>query len=143
MPTPTAKSKKTRLRTVTIGTLLFGGLCLLVVACEASRPAVSDGVTSGDGITLTVPCTREGATSACHVETGRVGSVVNCFSGTQTCVGGVWGPCGGGSGTLSTFDLSLVGMSAHGETISPLTVTATYPFTAYAASCAGAELVTT
>ncbi len=58
------------------------------------------------------PCTAEGTTAACHVETGRIGSVVNCFSGTQRCVGGEWSACGGGGGGLSLMAVTASDPSA-------------------------------
>ena len=127
MPTRLAAKKKTGFRLATVGTLVPVGLYLMVVACGSSRPAASDGTFLVNGVMSTGPCATDGATAACHVETGRVGNIVNCFSGTQTCNAGVWGPCGGTSGTTSTVDLSLGERSAQGGMISPLTVTATSP----------------
>ncbi len=78
---------------------------ITAVACGSDRPPVSDpGVRSPGGV-QTGPCSTNGETVACDVETGRSGNVVNCFNGTQTCENGVWGPCGGTSGTLSTVNL--------------------------------------
>lgn len=79
---------------------------LNAVGCGDGRPPASDGPgTSGNY--RTGPCSTNGETVACDVETGRVGNVVNCFNGTQTCQNGVWGACGAGgtSGTLSTVIL--------------------------------------
>lgn len=132
MPGP-QNVKKSVFRAATAGTVL--GLYLLFVACGSPRPAASDGNMTNNGVVMSGPCTSEGATADCHVETGRVGTIVNCFSGTQTCTGGLWGPCGGGSGTLSTFDLSLAGQSARGGSLVPLAVTASAP-SADAGACA-------
>src|SRR5215472_18617499 len=47
------------------------------------------------------PCGPDGLTQSCDVQTGQRGGYVDCYHGTQTCHGGIWGPCGG-TGTLST-----------------------------------------
>lgn len=90
---------------VLIGVLGFAAMAAGVQACGTSRPfAAGDGNFTNS--VMTGACSDEGATAACHVETGRVGNVVNCFSGTQTCENGVWGRCGGdGSGTSTTKTL--------------------------------------
>lgn len=104
---------------------------LLALACGSSRPNATEGGWSG-GSVLTGPCSTEGMVAACHVETGRAGNIVNCFSGTQVCRGGVWGPCGGGtSGTLSAIDTatmsSLAALGGALGSVQPQAVTATPP----------------
>lgn len=85
---------------------------LCVVACSNKRPPTLDGSGTpgtnpgGTNNVLTGPCSPEGTTVACHYETGRVGNIVNCFAGTQSCVGGVWSTCGGTVRTLSSVSLS-------------------------------------
>jgi hypothetical protein len=57
------------------------------------------GTTTGTGgSTSSIPgsCT-EGAKQECHVTLGQHGSVITCYAGTQTCEGGLWGDCIGGS----------------------------------------------
>ncbi len=78
---------------------------------------------------VTGPCEPDGATRACHIETGRAGNIVNCFSGTQVCTAGQWGACGGTEGEMSSIDLGdLASTRLEGEgTLSPLTVSATGP----------------
>ena len=49
----------------------------------------STGGAGGDG-----PC-EDGATQDCHITLGQHGSVLSCYSGTQTCSQGEWGPCVG------------------------------------------------
>lgn len=44
------------------------------------------------------PCDAEGETVTCRVETGRAGTIVNCFEGTQTCTDGSWSTCAEASG---------------------------------------------
>ncbi|MFO0592733.1 MAG: vWA domain-containing protein [Polyangiaceae bacterium] len=50
------------------------------------------GSTGGDGGGGSGPC-EDGATQDCHITLGQHGNVLSCFSGTQTCEGGQWGPC--------------------------------------------------
>jgi len=100
---------KTKRRLAVVATAVSTALYLLAVACGTSHPPAADGSGwDGDGL-LTGPCSTEGSTAACHVETGREGNIVNCFSGKQVCHDGVWGPCGAGeSGTLSAMNASTV-----------------------------------
>jgi hypothetical protein len=107
-----------------------------VVGGCTHRPPELDGMAYRSGIggvrggTRSGPCSNEGATVACHVETGRSGSIVNCFSGTQTCLGGEWSSCGGGSGaTLSTVSLSTnrVAAGADGVGLALMAVTTSDP----------------
>lgn len=85
-----------------------------------TRPGAASDGENGNGYQQTGPCSIEGQTSTCHVETGRSGSIVNCFSGTQTCTNGAWGPCGDGAGTLTSVDVKE--LTARGG-LSPLAVT--------------------
>jgi hypothetical protein len=77
----------------------------LVLALGCGADALMDkggGGPGGSGL-HSGPCSPEAATVSCHMQTGRDGNIVNCFNGTQTCIGGEWGPCtGASSGTLST-----------------------------------------
>ena len=86
---------------------LGSGLALAAVfACGTSRPgAATDGTYNGPKLVGT-PCTSEGETVACSVETGRLGDIVNCFHGMQVCQGGVWSACGG-AGTATTSTLAV------------------------------------
>jgi hypothetical protein len=98
--------RRGRLRIATAGTIASVSLYILLVACGTSRPAVTDGSGNlGGGVLQSGACATDGATAECHVETGRAGSIVNCFSGSQTCSAGQWGPCGG-PGTTSTVDMA-------------------------------------
>ncbi len=55
-------------------------------------------VSGTGGSTSSIPGScLEGATQDCHVTLAQHGSVITCYSGTQTCSGGVWGDCLGGS----------------------------------------------
>jgi hypothetical protein len=96
-------------------------------ACSAARPeAASDrnsvllGIVSG-------PCTEEGATTACHTQTGRNGNIVNCFVGTQTCHDGAWSACGSMGGTNTVVDVSKMPEPETGGGLSPRAVTETAP----------------
>jgi hypothetical protein len=97
--------------------------------CGSARPPASSGASEG-GFYQTGACNREGQRSACHVEIGREGQVVNCFSGEQVCVNGAWAPCGTGPGTLTAIDLDLVSTRSAGD-LSPLAVTASDAGAAY------------
>jgi hypothetical protein len=105
-------------------------LSVIIVGCASSRPAAGgDGtgggvIGSGGGVILTGPCATEGEKVECHVETGRVGDIVNCFSGSQVCEQGTWGPCGGIDGTLTARNLA---SSASAGSLHGLTVTASGP----------------
>jgi hypothetical protein len=48
---------------------------------------------SGTGV---VHVCVDGDVGECHFELPQQGDIINCFSGTKTCVGGVWGPCADG-----------------------------------------------
>jgi hypothetical protein len=118
------------------------GVFAWMVGCSSSRPPAAE---PGDGLeganlrgsVRTGPCSVEGETVQCHVETGRIGSVVNCFSGTQTCTNGRWGPCGNiGGGTLTSIDVSrLTDVPQPAADIHPLAVVASPP-SSTAAACA-------
>jgi hypothetical protein len=59
-----------------------------------------------------VSCT-EGATRTCTAELGAQGTVTSCFSGTQRCTDGAWGPCRGTARRPAAADqLGLVGRLA-------------------------------
>jgi hypothetical protein len=80
---------------------------LAAQACGSNPPAAGDGhatPATGSGVVQSGPCTTEGQKVACHVETGRVDNIVNCFSGSQVCTNGMWGPCGGTDGTLTSVN---------------------------------------
>lgn len=95
-------SRHLAFRWTAVSSIVLAGLYVLV-SCTESRPAASDSAGFiGNGV-LTGACGSEGQTSACHLETGRAGNIVNCFQGVQTCKGGTWGPCGG-AGTTSTVN---------------------------------------
>ncbi len=102
-------------RSFALVVFLFALFTLLLFAGCGSRPPIADegnGVgPGGGGGALAGPCgpEQEGKTVACHVETGRIDNYVNCFSGVQVCQGGVWGPCGGPDGTLTTRSLDTLG----------------------------------
>jgi hypothetical protein len=119
------------------------GIFAWMYGCSSSKPPAADpgdGIegANGRGFVRTGPCSVEGEVVQCHVETGRVGSVVNCFSGTQTCTNGRWGPCGGlgGGGTVTSVDVSkIVDVSVPNADIKPLTVVAS-DASSTAAACA-------
>jgi hypothetical protein len=84
------------------------------------------------------PCGVEGEKSVCHVETGRSGSLVNCFVGERTCHDGAWGGCDAAAGgTMQSIDLSkALGASASDPGgVGILTVTSSAASNA-AAACA-------
>ncbi len=95
----------------------------LVVACGSAKPGASDGASSamtavgtpGD-VLRSGPCSVEGETAACHVQTGRSGPIVNCFSGTQICQDGVWSECGAaaGGGVVSSIRSPEPPLEDHG-----------------------------
>ncbi len=126
---PTRRSRFSRL--VVSGTALSATLYLLAIACGSSRPDATDGAGGPRGSVLTGACATEGETAACHLETGRDGNLVNCFHGTQVCHDGVWGPCGGGSGTVSTMNISEVASISALDTalgsVRPMGVSASAP----------------
>ncbi len=108
-------------------------LAVVAIACGNANPPMMSGDafvsepngTGGRGV-RTGPCDVEGQTVACTVETGRTGSVANCFSGTQTCTGGQWSPCGGTSGTLTTVQLPIASSTPSGGdglVVDPVTAT--------------------
>jgi hypothetical protein len=96
---------------------LFGALlCVLgLQACTAGRPDAAGGLGSVLGMMDDGPCVTDGTKRACHVETGRVEGIVNCFSGTQTCMNGAWGPCGGDTGEGTISSLNYEEIVAHGR----------------------------
>jgi hypothetical protein len=89
-------------------------IAMITQGCSSTRPDAAAGFSATQGVVLSGPCPVDGATSTCHVETGRSGNVINCFSGTQTCHNGTWGACGETGATIRSFDLSQV-MSATSE----------------------------
>jgi len=106
---------------------------LHVQGCGSSRPeAVSaDGLIANGGV-FTGACEIDGAVAECHVETGRSGDVVNCFSGRQTCMQGVWSACGGGANSGGTMtSKSVTELEPQGRTggggLNLLTVSETAP----------------
>lgn len=93
----------------------FGLGAAVIAACGSERPgAAGDSADPNYGFN-TGPCTpeQEGHSVSCHVETGRVDNLVNCFSGEQVCQNGVWGPCGGPNGTLTTLSMKSIGAGLH------------------------------
>lgn len=78
-------------------------VCLLVVSALAawlgcgedslrSPPPISDASGSAIRDDLGDAC-EEGATQACHLVLGEHAGVISCYEGTQSCSGGVFGPC--------------------------------------------------
>lgn len=55
------------------------------VAPDGSGGAAADGGP--------VACASEGEVRTCHQQVGKQGDVITCYSGIQTCTGGVWGAC--------------------------------------------------
>lgn len=122
--------------------MVLASLCALTVGvanvngCGSTHPLASDpnGETPG-GTVVGGPCTVEGSVTDCHVETGRVDNIVNCFHGTQVCHDGKWGPCGGGPGGGSVSTASLSSLAEQGERlyhdlgvgVHPLAIVATSP----------------
>jgi hypothetical protein len=98
-----------------------------VFACGKGKPPLSDAdrwaatrIAAGTGGVQTGPCTQEGLTVECHVETGQHAGVVDCFNGTQTCVGGQWSDCGadnGGSVSSHALGPSLAGGAMHTQSL--------------------------
>ena len=73
--------------------------------CSSDQPGeLGDGthMPPGGGA---VPCI-DGTTQACHVKVSDHGGVLTCFTGTQSCVNGLWGVCGGSGGTLTGTNVS-------------------------------------
>src|SRR5438128_2317154 len=93
---------------------LLGAAIAYAYGCSSDRPPVADEGSSpsgglgkpGDDV-RTGPCDQEGQTVSCHIETGRVGNIVNCFSGTQICQAGMWGPCGPAAGGATTTSINI------------------------------------
>lgn len=107
--------------TVATAAAIFVG----VQGCSAAHPAAaSDRGTVLSGV-VSGPCSTEGATTACHAETGRAGNVVNCFVGTQTCHEGVWSACGSMGGTSTIVDVSKIPDAPAEGDVSLRAVTAT------------------
>lgn len=77
------------------GVLAVAALAGIVQACGQDRPEAGGAGVEMAGSVLAGACEAEGQRVSCHVETGRVGNVVNCFSGTQICRGGRWSACSG------------------------------------------------
>lgn len=102
------EAKTTRPPTQALLLALFGAVLFVLglQACTAGRPNAADGTGSYVAL-MEGPCTTDGQKRACHVETGRVQGIVNCFSGEQTCTGGSWGPCGG-EGTIASLNLDVI-----------------------------------
>lgn len=57
-------------------------------------PSASSGTSTG---TVVGPACDEGETRDCSVTVAEHNGVITCLDGTQTCVGGQWTACGGGS----------------------------------------------
>ena len=68
----------------------------IACGCGTERPqaASGDGRTNGSFPTGS-RCTEEGAFSSCHAVVAEHQGYVDCFDGSQQCVGGLWGPCQG------------------------------------------------
>ncbi|HEX2733941.1 MAG TPA: hypothetical protein VHM70_20175 [Polyangiaceae bacterium] len=62
-------------------------------------------------------CSEEGVSRECHVEVSRTGDLVNCFSGTRTCIEGQWSACGGSHPTLSSITKHLANDASHGRSL--------------------------
>jgi hypothetical protein len=85
---------------------------IAATACGQSKPATNSltsppppDTNNGDG-----PCSPEGSSRSCHVTLGQTQGILNCFEGTQACVGGMWSACGG-SGTVSGHNLRAGGLA--------------------------------
>jgi hypothetical protein len=82
-------------------------ISIIAIGCGSRPPVGDEGTMFGPPSASVGPCTPEleGKTVACHVETGRDGSFVNCFHGLQVCENGKWSACGGPDGTLTAMSL--------------------------------------
>lgn len=58
------------------------------------EPWLTSGVAS-DGSGAGEACDQEGASRTCHVQIPAGSGANDCFTATQTCTDGAWGPCGG------------------------------------------------
>ncbi len=67
--------------------------------CSTTKPDAGESSSGTVGPGPDGPCVN-GSTRACHVVTGVKKGFVDCYEGSQTCVGTAWGACGG-AGTIS------------------------------------------
>jgi hypothetical protein len=88
--------------------------------CGSERPpaADGDGTHVGPPGVSNGPCSPEGGTQACHQVIGQHEGYLDCFVGTQTCQGGVWSACGGGS--ISSRYMPDLVLSSPADTLRPL-----------------------
>jgi hypothetical protein len=100
---PSAKKstllKGKKLRTpfvVTVAAALPAAFTAAIPACGTTKPPFAEGNPTGAPGLLEGPCAPDGRTQACHKTIGQHQGFIDCFSGTQTCMGGVWSDCGNG-----------------------------------------------
>lgn len=92
-----------------------GALCGVMLSCVAAcadqgRNTGSIGFQSGDvpaGVEhgVAVSC-AEGEVRCCYITLGEHSGVRSCYRGTQTCSGGVYGPCGDGTVSVRSGSLT-------------------------------------
>jgi hypothetical protein len=103
---------------------------ITLVACGSNLPPLGDTATLNNGNVASGPCVKEGETRECHAIVLQHKGFVDCFNGTQQCIGGAWSPCdgsGGTGGTLSTHaipisnpnDLKVASFSSPSNTTPP------------------------
>jgi hypothetical protein len=99
---------------------IFAAVVAIVFAygcAGADRPpAGNEATATGDNI-FSGPCSPEGAVRDCHAVIGIHHGVVDCFTATQTCSGGVWTGCGG-DGTGGTIAAHSFGGGLHADSLS-------------------------
>ena len=119
---PSGKARKLvrRLQSPFVLTIAVGAAATVaaVIACGTNDapPPLGDNLGIGPRAAPDNTCTQEGAIKACHMNLGATGGVQQCFFGTQACIGGFWGPCGGG-GTVEARrlgTLSILGSKTGG-----------------------------
>lgn len=81
-----------------VGSALYG-----CSAKDRPQSASGEGTVELDGNA----CTQEGSQRDCHQLVAVQDGVKSCLHATQTCIGGRWGACGAGGGTLEATNIGV------------------------------------